>query len=176
MVAILLLYTLWPKPLQPLTEEQARQFVMQDLSSLQAESRIVSRGSQGDGSWQFDVLVTQNQHSACPTVERRLYKLPPVSFRPEQFISECYERNNLLYREEALINSAKKLGIGEGYGCAFSVNSNWVAEKSYCPRADFELVSACATGMPADSWVSYWEHDGTTSINRIYKDGSISSC
>ena len=173
LVAILLLYTLWPKPVQALTQEQAKQFVLQDLSSLQAESRIVSGGPQPDGSGQFDVLVTQNPHSACPTVERRLYKLPPVSFRPSPFISECYKRNKLLYREEALINSAKELGIGEGYGCAFKASANFTQESAYCPRIDATALSTFTAGLPQDAWVAYWEANGGNRIIALGEDGTV---
>ena len=174
LLAIFLLYTLLPKFSQPLTEEQAREFVMQDLSSLQqAESRIVSGGRQADGSWQFDVLVTQNPHSTCPTVERRLYKLPPVSYRPEPFITGCYPRNKLLYREEAVINSAKSLGIGEGYGCAFKANSDWSAESGYCPRADVANLTAFAAGLKSQAWVAYWEAYGQTTMIALDENGQM---
>ena len=156
---ILLLYTFFPKPVTTFTEDEARNAVFKDLASLDAESKIVGF-SQNGSVWEFEVLVTTNPHSPCPAVERRFYKLPPVSFRPEPFIMGCYERSKLLYKEEALITSAKKLGIGEGYGCAFKAGASLAEEKKYCTRMNETAVADFSADVPTGAWIAYWEYQG----------------
>ncbi|MFH1056427.1 MAG: hypothetical protein V1717_01365 [Candidatus Micrarchaeota archaeon] len=172
LAAVLLLYALLPRLSQPLTEDQARAAVMQDLSALNTESRIIQSGKSGE-TWEFDVLVTQNPHSSCPVVERRFYKLPPVSFRPETFITDCYERNKLLFREEVLINSAKQLGITDGFGCAFRADAVWAEEQAYCPSLDAGALSSFASGLPLESWVAYWETDGNVTLIALDESGAV---
>jgi len=172
LLAILLLYSFIPRSQTPLSEEQAKAFLAQDLDSLNVDWRVLG-SSKSDGGWNFDVLVTQNAHSPCPTVERRLYTLPPVSFRPEAFITSCYEREKILFREEALINSAKTLGISDGYGCAFKADANWREEKSYCPSLDENAVASFASGLPAGTWIAVWNYGSTTSYVALDEDNNV---
>src|SRR3989344_3073101 len=165
MFVILFLYSLSQQLYKPLTEEQARAFVLQDVSSLNAESRFIGASSFDGKQWGFEVLVTTNAHSSCPTAERRLYTLPPVSFRPATFIDACYPRAKLFYREEALINSANLLGIkDDGYGCAFPASANWFEETAYCPSLSPSEAAAFAVGLAADSWIVLWDKGGVSKL------------
>lgn len=167
LLAILMVYSFLPKATQPLTEQQAKAFLAEDLSPLNADWRILN-SKQSGSSWEFEVLVTQAPHSTCPLSEKRFYTLPPVSYRPEPFISSCDRRDGrLLFREEALINSAQMLGIQSGYGCAFKANADWFAEKAYCPEMDANALASFADGLPADAWVVLWLSGGNTRLVAI---------
>jgi hypothetical protein len=170
---ILLLYSLSQQLSKPLTLEQAKAFVLQDVSSLNAESRFIGESSYDGKQWSFEVLVTTNAHSPCPTAERRLYTLPPVSFRPATFIDSCYPRAKIFYREEALIDSANSLGIKDGYGCAFPANADWFGETSYCPSLSPSEAAAFAEGLPADSWIVLWTRDGSSKLYALDVNGNL---
>lgn len=172
LLVIFLLYSFFPRLETPLSEEQAQAFLEQDLGPLNADWRVLGSSKANEG-WNFDVLVTQNAHSPCPTVERRFYTLPPVSFRPEPFITSCYERGKILFREEALINSAKALGVSDGYGCAFKANANWAAEKVYCPTLNENTAASFASGLPAGTWVAVWNYGSTTSYIALDEDNNV---
>ena len=169
---ILLLYTLFPKPVTFFNEQEARDAVFKDVASLDAETRILS-STQNGSTWEFEVLVTTNAHTACPSIERRFYKLPPVSFRPEPFITGCYERSKLLYREEALITSAKKLGISEGYGCAFKAGASLTEEKKYCLNMNETAVSDFAVEIPPEAWIAYWDYHGQQRLIALDENAAV---
>ncbi|MEM4254736.1 MAG: hypothetical protein QXR53_00205 [Candidatus Norongarragalinales archaeon] len=170
LLAIFLLYSFFPRFQQPLTEAQAKAFLAQDLES--SDWRILNSGKSGE-TWEFEVLVVQNAHSPCPSAEKRFYKLPPVSFRPEPFINSCYERDKIFFREEALINSAKKLGLSDGYGCAFKAGANWFEEKAYCPALDESAIASFASDLPPDAWVAVWNLGGDTKYLAIDEDNNV---
>ena len=173
LLLVFLLYALTQELFsKSLDGDQARQFVLQDLKSLNsdAEARIIEEGF-WEGQWSFTVLVSTNAHSVCPIVEKRFYKLPPVSYRPETFINSCYERSKVLFREEALINSAKLLGLKDGYGCAFPVNADWFEENSYCPRLQISEAAAFAEGLPEESWIVFWDYSGQRKFLALDSDG-----
>lgn len=172
LLAIFLIYAFIPRLQQPLSEDQARAFLAQDLGSSEAEWRVLETRQNGE-TWEFDVLVVENAHSVCPTAEKRFYKLPPVSYRPEPFINACYERSKIFFREEALINSAKKLGVRDGYGCAFKANANWFEEKSYCPVLDEATMASFAQGLPANSWIALWKLGDSINLIALDEDNNI---
>lgn len=172
LLAILLGYSFLPRLNQPLSEEQARAFLVQDLSTTGAEWQILDSKQEG-GSWQFTILVAQNAHSPCPQVEKRYYTLPPVSYRPEPFIDACYERSRILFREEALIDSAKKLGISDGYGCAFKSDANFFEEQFYCPKADPGTLATFTQGLPIGSWIAYWQVGGSEKLIALDQDNNV---
>ncbi len=172
LLVILLLYSFFPRFQQPLSEAQAKAFLAQDLGSLNSEWRILNTGKSGE-TWEFEVLVVQNAHSPCPSAEKRFYKLPPVSFRPEPFINSCYERSKLFFREEALINSAIKLGISDGYGCAFKADANWFEEKNYCPALDENAIASFASGLPSTAWVAVWNFGSETKYIALDEDNNV---
>ena len=70
LLVIFLLYSFFPRLETPLSEEQAQAFLEQDLGPLNADWRVLGSSKANEG-WNFDVLVKQNSHSHCPTVERR---------------------------------------------------------------------------------------------------------
>ncbi len=173
LLAILLGYSFLPHLNQPLTKEQAEAFLAQDLSASGAEWQVLESKQDG-GSWQFTVLVAQNAHSTCPQVEKRYYTLPPVSYRPDPLISDCSvpRESKLLFREEALINSALYLKIKDGYGCAFKSDANFLEEQPYCPKENLNLLSACAQNLPAESWVAFWDLGGSQKVVALDQNGN----
>ena len=138
-------------------ESQAVRFVLADVKDFQGDVRVLF-SSQSGSKWAVSILMTSNPHSACPTMEKRDYALLPVSFRPEKIISSCEKRVPIVYREEALIDSAKLLSFsGQAYGCAFK-NSEFNAQAAleYCPRLDFAAYNSFSQELPQDAWGVFW--------------------
>jgi len=169
---------------KPLGQSEATEFVLADLKTLTekgADARVVET-RKTDGTWEVDVLITQNPHSPCPTLSKRYYKLMPFSFRPEPIISNCnYHKGLLVHREEALINSAQIPAIysflapaSDAYGCAFKISA--FDEKSaldYCKELDLNAFYSFSQNLKPDDWVVMWRALGKTALYALDSFGRL---
>ncbi|MFH0922637.1 MAG: hypothetical protein V1811_01105 [Candidatus Micrarchaeota archaeon] len=177
-LGVLVYFALQPGPeYVPLSMQEAKNFIATDLQPL------VEKGGdyrfidvyQKDGSWEAEVLVAENPHSQCPTLTRRVYAVTPFSFRPESIISNCnYRKGLLVYREEALINSAQTSPAKEfisganAYGCAFKIRDfEDSSALEYCKGLDINAFETFSKNLKPDSWVVMWTASGKTNFYEI---------
>jgi hypothetical protein len=178
-LGVLVYFALQPSPEYiPLSLQEAKDFVSTDLQPLAEKGgdyRFVNIREK-DGSWEAEVLVAENPHSACPTLARRTYVLMPFSFRPESIISNCnYRKGLLVYREEALINSAQTspakefiAGASDAYGCAFKLSDfNEESALEYCKGLDVNAFRDFSKNAEPDSWIVMWTALGKTNFYAI---------
>ncbi len=162
----------------PLSQEQAVAFVLDDVRPLESQgigARVVDVRPDG-ARWAVDVLLTRNAHSACPSVEKRAYTLPPIGYRTEALLSACTAPVSISYREEALIASAKRLpALGAGaYGCAFLWDRfDAVDALAYCPPLDVDALRAFAEGLPGQTWLVQWNDGGATRWMALSAGGQL---
>ncbi len=171
LVGVLLVLSFLPKDTaMPVTEADVKSFLLTDLSKqgIGADRvRFTDFGTQ-DGKWTAEVLIAQNQHSTCPKLEKREYS-DVLSFKyrsDENLLIDCNEKNALVFREEALINSREiveeKLGQG-AQGCAFYLPSvDWASEREYCSFLNEAGIAGFAAGAQNAVWVAQWTKDGKT--------------
>jgi len=165
-VAFLIAFTLIPQQKPVMTKDEVQKLLLKDLTEQGVnpnEARVLSLNQSGD-AWTATVIISKNQHSPCPTVEKREYgDVLKFKYRPETLINDCNQRASIALREEALINSAKLKTLAaitnanDAYGCAFlakEVNSSETSE--YCPAVDVNALRAFASGLPENSWIVYW--------------------
>ncbi len=161
-----------------MSKSSATAFVLDDLRLLIAqgvEVRVLDAKQTG-GKWAVDVLLSRNAHSPCPTVDKRFYTIPPISYRTEPLLSACSPTVSISYREEALINSQKTIaGIpSDAYGCAFlwgSFEQN--AAREYCPLLQEEQITAFSENLPRQSWVVQWSYNNATKFVALSSTGQV---
>lgn len=164
-VLVILLVVLIGYPLvfpstNALTENQAKEYVLEDLrpvTSQGTEVRFVD-ARRNDGQWSIDVLLTRDGHGPCPKVDKRFYTVFPIGFRAESVVATCNEKVDINYREEALIQSAKKISVASGaYGCAFFGKEYKSADaRAYCAYLEEAGLDSFSQDVPSDAWLVQW--------------------
>lgn len=167
--AFLLAFAMLPKQQTTvLTKDDVQKLLLKDLleQGIQvSEVRVLNLNKAPEADvWTATAIIAKNQHSRCPTVEKRDYSdVLRFKYRPEMLVNDCNQRASIALREEALINSGKStrfatiVGANDAYGCAFELkefNSKTAAE--YCPQLDETAFNAFSTGLPQNAWVVYW--------------------
>ena len=127
-VALIAAYAVFSKPSYPLSEEDAKKFFLEDLSSKYpvAEVREVMEiipGTASDGSpyYQLKARVTNGLYTPCPERMHVFYDYPPKNFvaQPPEYITKgcrvCLDspRCIIAFPEEAIIASHTYNGTGD---------------------------------------------------------------
>lgn len=177
-VAAVLLFSFFSSSAQPLSHDQAVQFVLDDVAPLSSggvSARVVDVRAMAQNRWDVDVLLTRGAHTACPSVEKRFYSLLPVGYRSEPLVSSCSPPVSIHYREEALIASVPFApGPSQGYGCAFFLGSfDLSAAAAYCDGFSPDGFAAFSADLPANAWVVAWTNQGVTSYVALSPDAGL---
>ncbi|MEM0475338.1 MAG: hypothetical protein QW343_00920, partial [Candidatus Norongarragalinales archaeon] len=90
--ALMLAYSLLPKPVEQMTGADARALLLEDLAQqgLERDEIQIFNFTQSNGKWVADVIVTRSPHSKCPTSEKRSYSdVLRFKYRREQIVRDC---------------------------------------------------------------------------------------
>ncbi len=182
--AFLIAFTLIPQQQKvSLTRDEVQKLLLKDLAEQgvnPSEARVSSLTQVGE-AWTATVIITKNQHSRCPTVEKRDYSdVLKFKYRPEMLVSDCNQRASIALREEALINSGKLPALAritsanDAFGCAFLVKElNSSEATAYCPGIDENALLAFASGLPENAWVVYWSGANQTTYTALSTQNEV---
>ncbi len=186
--AFLIAFTLIPQQQKvALTRDEVQKLLLKDLAEQgvnPSEARVSSLTQVGE-AWTATVIIAKNQHSRCPTVEKRDYSdVLKFKYRPEMLVNDCNQRTSIALREEALINSGKLpaltqiTGANDAFGCAFLVKElvkelNSSEATAYCPGIDENALLAFASGLPENAWVVYWTGANQTAYTALSTQNEV---